>query len=102
LLLDVSGERGLGVKRDRVLQRFVVSAAGAMISFCVVAVGVYYKVADVKVNGAFHGGPASLAAAMAGLFGGGVVAVLVLVFLLRWGSSRELSREENVDAGRFL
>jgi hypothetical protein len=27
---------------------------------------------------------------MAGLFGGGVVAVLVLVFLLRWGSSREL------------
>jgi hypothetical protein len=27
---------------------------------------------------------------MAGLFGGGVVAVLVLVFLLRLGNSREL------------
>jgi hypothetical protein len=93
LLLDVSGvqsERNSGVKRDRGLRRFVVSAAGAMISFCVVAAGVYYKLADVRVNGIFHGGPASLAAAMAGLFGGGVVALLVLVFLLRWGSSREL------------
>jgi len=79
-----------GVKRDRGLQRFVASVAGAMISFCVVAVGIYYKVADVRVNGAFHGGPASLAAATAGLFGGGIVAVLVLVFLLRWGNSREL------------
>jgi hypothetical protein len=80
----VSGD--FGVKRDRGLQRFVLSAAGAMISFCVVAVGVYYKIADVRVNGAFHGGPASLAAAMAGLFGGGVVAMLVLVFLMRWGT----------------
>jgi hypothetical protein len=61
-----------------------------MISFCVVAIGIYYKIADVRANGAFHGGPASLAAAMAGLFGGGVVAVLVLVFLLWWGNSREL------------
>jgi hypothetical protein len=90
LLPEVSGERSSGVKRDRGLQRFVVSAAGAMISFCVVAVAIYYKIADVRVNGAFHGGPASLAAAMAGLFGGGVVAVLVLVSLLRWGSRREL------------
>ena len=93
MLLDVSevrSERDFRVKGDRGLQRFVVSAAGAMISFCVVAVVIYYKIADVKVNGAFHGGPASLAAAMAGLFGGGVVAVLVLVFLLRWGSRREL------------
>jgi len=93
LLLDVSevrNERNSGVKRDRGLQRFVVSVAGAMISFCLVAVAIYYKVADVRVKGAFHGGPASLAAAMAGLFGGGVVGVLVLVFLLRWGSRREL------------
>jgi hypothetical protein len=90
LLLDVSEGRSSGVKRDRGLQRFVVSAAGALISFCVVAVGVYYKIADVRVKGVFHGGPAALAAAMAGLFGGGVVAVLVLVFLLRWGSRREL------------
>jgi hypothetical protein len=79
-----------GVKRDPGLQRFIESVAGATISFCVVAVGIYYKVADVRVNGAFHGGPASLAAAMAGLFGGGIVAVLVLVFLLRRGSGRPL------------
>ena len=93
MLLDVSevrSERNPGVKRDRGLQRFVASVVGAMISFCVVAVGIYYKIADVKVNGAFHGGPTSMAAAMAGLFGGGVVALLVLVFLLRWGSRREL------------
>ncbi|WP_433969128.1 hypothetical protein [Tunturiibacter gelidiferens] len=76
------------MSRDRGLQRFVASVGGAMVSFCVVAIGIYYKVADVRVNGAFHGGPASLAAAMAGLFGGGIVAVMVLVFLLRWGSSR--------------
>jgi len=87
---EVRSERDFGVTRDRGLQRFVVSVAGAMISFCVVAVVIYYKIADVKVNGAFHGGPASLAAGMAGLFGGGIVAVLVLVFLLRWGSRREL------------
>jgi len=43
---------------------------------------IYYKVADVRVNGFLHGGPTTLAAAMAGLFGGGVVAVVVLVFLL--------------------
>jgi hypothetical protein len=53
-----------------------------------VAVGIYYKMADVRVNGVFHGGPKSLAAARAGLFGGGIVAVVVLVLLLRWGSSR--------------
>jgi hypothetical protein len=84
----VSGD--FGVKGDRGLQRFVVSASGATISFCLVAGAIYYKIADVRVNGAFHGGPASLAAAMAGLFGGGVVALLVLVLLLRWGRSPEL------------
>jgi hypothetical protein len=73
---------------DRGLPRLVASIVGAMVSFCVVAVGIYYKMADVRVNGVFHGGPKSLAAAMAGLFGGGIVAVVVLVLLLRWGSSR--------------
>lgn len=95
MLLDVSEVRSdgdSGVKPDRGLRRFVVAAAGAMISFCLVAVGVYYKIAGVRVNGAFHGGPASLAAAMAGLFVGGVVALLVLVLLLRWGSKRALER----------
>ena len=72
------------------MQRFIASVVGAMISFCAVAIGIYYKVADVRVNGAFHGGPASLAAAMAGLFGGGIAAMLVLVFLLRWGNRRSL------------
>ena len=93
MLLEVSevrSERDFRVKGDRGLQRFVVSAAGAMISFCLVAGAIYCKIADVRVNGAFHGGPASLAAAMAGLFGGGVVALLVLVLLLRWGRSPEL------------
>jgi hypothetical protein len=79
---------GSGLSRDRGLKRLVASLFGAMFSFCVVAIGIYYKVADVRVNGAFHGGPASLAAAMAGLFGGGIVAVMVLVVLLRWGNRR--------------
>jgi hypothetical protein len=57
---------------------------GAVISFGLVFSAIYYKVADVRVNGIFHGGPTSLAAALAGLFGGGVVALAVLVFLLRW------------------
>jgi hypothetical protein len=85
-----ASELGSGAKRDRGVQRFVASAVGAMVSFFVVAIGIYYKVADVRVNGAFHGGPASLAAAMAGLFGGGIAAMLVLVFLLRWGNRRSL------------
>lgn len=74
---------------DRGLQRFVGSIAGAVVSFCVVAMVIYYKMADVRVNGMFHGGPESLAAAMAGLFGGGIVAVVVLVLLLRRGSRRD-------------
>ncbi|MBB5342809.1 hypothetical protein [Tunturibacter empetritectus] len=48
-----------------------------MLSFCVAAMEIYCKVADVRANGFFHGGRAALAAAMAGLFGGGIVAVLV-------------------------
>jgi len=60
-----------------------------MLSFCVASMAIYCRVADVRVNGFFHGGPAALAAAMAGLFGGGLVAVMVLVFLLRWASGRE-------------
>lgn len=74
---------------DRGLRGLVVSIAGAMLSFCVASMAIYCKVADVRANGFFHGGPAALAAAMAGLFGGGIVAVMMLVFLLRWGSCRE-------------
>ena len=62
----------------------IAAILGALVSFGLVSSAIYYKVADVRVNGIFHGGPASLAAAMAGLFGGGVVALAVMVFLLRW------------------
>jgi Na+/alanine symporter len=72
-----------GVKVDRDLRRVVVALVGALVAFCVVALVIYYKMADVKVNGFVHGGPATLAAAMAGLFGGGLVAVVVLILLLR-------------------
>jgi hypothetical protein len=75
--------RGLG------LSRLVASIAGAGLSFCVVAMTIYCRVADVRANGLFHGGPEALAAAVAGLFGGGIVAVLVLVLLLRWANDRE-------------
>jgi hypothetical protein len=72
-----------GVKADRDLRRVVVAILGALAAFCVVAMAIYYKMADVAVNGFVHGGPATLAAAMAGLFGGGLVAVVVLILLLR-------------------
>jgi hypothetical protein len=64
---------------------------GAVVSFGLAFSAIFYKVADVRVNGILHGGPTSLAAAMAGLFGGGVVALAVLVFLLRWGNSLDRS-----------
>jgi hypothetical protein len=64
----------------------IAAILGALVSFGLVSSAIYYKVADVRVNGVLHGGPASLAAAMAGLFGGGIVALVVLLFLLRWGS----------------
>jgi hypothetical protein len=71
------------MKPDQGLRHLVVAIVGALAAFCVVATAIYYKMADVPANGLVHGGPAMLAAAMAGLFGGGVVAVVVLVFLLR-------------------
>jgi hypothetical protein len=61
----------------------IAAVLSSLASFCFVAIAIYYKVADVRVNGFLHGGPTTLAAAMAGLFGGGVVALVVLVFLLR-------------------
>jgi hypothetical protein len=72
-----------GVKADRDLRRVLVAIVGGLTAFCVVAFVIYYKMADVAVNGFVHGGPATLAAAMAGLFGGGLVAVVVLILLLR-------------------
>ena len=72
-----------GLKVDRDLRRIVIAIMGGVAAFCVVAMVIYYRMADVAVNGFLHGGPATLAAAMAGLFGGGLVAVVVLILLLR-------------------
>jgi hypothetical protein len=77
------------MRRDSGLRSVVVALVGAFVSFCVVATVVYYWMADVRVNGFLHSGPSALAAAMAGLFSGGLLAVAVLVMLLRWGSRRE-------------
>ena len=72
-----------GVKVDRDLRRVLVALVGAVAAFCLVAAGIYYKLAEVAVNGWLHGGPRMLTAAMAGLFGGGLVAVAMLIVLLR-------------------
>ena len=71
------------MKVDRDLRRVVVAIVGGLTAFCVVATAIYYKMADVSLNGWMHGGPTTLAAAMAGLFGGGVAALVVLIALLR-------------------
>jgi hypothetical protein len=71
------------MKSDRRLRAVVVAIAGAVATFLPVAIAIYYKMADVPVNGWMHGGPAMLAAAMAGLFGGGLAAMVVLILLLR-------------------
>jgi hypothetical protein len=74
------------MKPDRGVRSVIAAILGSVASFCFVAMAIYYKLADVRVNGVLNGGPTSLAAAMAGLFGGGVVAVVVLVALLRRGN----------------
>ena len=71
------------MKGDRDLRRMLVAIIGGLAAFCLVAMAIYYKMADVRVNGFVHGGPAMLTAAMAGLFGGGFAAVAVLILLLR-------------------
>jgi hypothetical protein len=65
------------------LRQIIFAVAGAIFSFCLTGMAIYYQMAHVKVNGLLHGGPTALAAAMTGLFGGGVVAVVVLILLLR-------------------
>jgi hypothetical protein len=71
------------MKADGGLGRIVIAIVGAGFTFCLVGGAIYYKIADVRVNGALHGGPTTLAGAMAGLFGGGLAAMVVLVLLLR-------------------
>jgi hypothetical protein len=71
------------MKPDEGVRHLVIAVGGALAALCVVAMAIYYKMADVHANGFVHGGPTMLAAAMAGLFGGGLVAVVVLILLLR-------------------
>lgn len=68
---------------DPDLRRIVVAIVGATITFCLAATAIYYKMANVRVNGFVQAGPAALSAAMAGLFGGGLIAMVVLILLLR-------------------
>ena len=70
-------------KRDPALRRVIVAIAGASIVSCVVIIAVYYWIADVAVHGWIHGGPVMLTGAMAGLFAGGLAAVVALILLLR-------------------
>jgi hypothetical protein len=69
--------------RDHGLRRIVVGIASAAIVFCGVAIAVYYWIAGVAVHGWIHGGPEMLTGAMAGLFSGGLAAVVTLILLLR-------------------
>ncbi len=71
------------MKADASALRLIAAILGAMVSFAVVAAAIYYRLADVPVNGLFHGGPRTLTAAMGGLFGGGLAAVVALVLLLK-------------------
>jgi hypothetical protein len=72
------------MEHDPSLRRVVVAVVGALATFCLIGIAIYYRMGDVGRNGFVQSGPAALAAAMAGLFGGGVTAVVALVLLLRW------------------
>jgi hypothetical protein len=72
-----------GNRSDRGLQRVIVAIVGAVITFCLVAVAIYYKMDNVPANGWMYAGPASLRAASAGLFGGGFAAFVALILLLQ-------------------
>ena len=56
---------------------------GTSIVFCVVVIVVYYWIAGVRVHGWMRGGPVMLTGAMAGLFAGGLAAMVALILLLR-------------------
>jgi hypothetical protein len=63
--------------------RVGVAILGATVTFGLVAVAIYHRMANVSVNGWVSGGPTSLTGATAGLFGGGFAALVVLVLLLQ-------------------
>jgi hypothetical protein len=68
---------------DRGLERVIVAIVGAVVTFCLIAVVIYYRMAEVPANGWIHGGPVTMTAAMAGLFAGGFAAFVMLVLLLQ-------------------
>jgi hypothetical protein len=68
---------------DHDLRRVIVAILGAMVAFFLVGLGIYWKLANVRANGFVHGGPMMMTGAMAGLFGGGLVALVVLILLLQ-------------------
>jgi hypothetical protein len=72
------------MRPDLSLRRVIVAVVGAVAAFCLVGIAIYYRMGDVGRNGFVQSGPVALTAAMAGLFGGGVTAVVALVLLLRW------------------
>jgi hypothetical protein len=72
------------MERDAGLRRVMAAIVAAVVSFCLVGAGLFYKVADVKDVGWRLSGPTALTGEMAGLFGGGLAAVVVLIAGLRW------------------
>ncbi len=63
--------------------RVAIAIVGAVVAFCVVAVAAYYRIAGVAMHGWMQSGPVALTGAMAGLFAGGLAAVVALILLLR-------------------
>ncbi len=70
---------------DAGLLRLIAALAAAAISFCVVGAALFYKVAKIASRGWRFSGPTALTGEMAALFGGGLVALIVLIAMLRWG-----------------
>jgi hypothetical protein len=76
------------MERDAGLRKVIVAMIAAAIAFCVVGVGIFYKVVDVRAVGWRFSGPTALAGEMGALCGGGLAAVVVLIVGLRWGGRR--------------
>ena len=71
------------MQRDEGIRQLIVALVSAALSFFVVGTACYYKVANVAKWGWRFSGPVALAGEMAGLFGGGLAALLVLIARLR-------------------
>lgn len=65
--------------------RLAAAIGAALVCFVVAGVAIFYAVAGWDAAGWRLSGPTALAGEMAGLFGGGLAAVVVLIAVLRWG-----------------